>query len=78
MLILLPNGANYTCKNSHLFVPMFQFCFGHRVPFNQASYVLLSDSLKRNNHNHYVNISYEKLEICTFHSEYGKKKSSLS
>lgn len=70
MLILPRYEANYKCKYSHLFVQMFQFCFGHRVPFNQASYVLLSDSLKRNIHNHYVNI-YEKLENCTFHTELG-------
>lgn len=49
-------------ENSHLFVQMFQFCFGHRVPFNQASYVLLSDSLKKNIHNHYVNIIIWKVK----------------
>lgn len=73
MLILLPNGANYTCKYSYLFVQMFQFCFSHRVTFNQASYVLLSDSLKRSIHNHYVNMSYEKLGNCRFHTEFEKK-----
>lgn len=70
MLILLPNGANYTCKYSHHIVQMFQFCFGHRVPFNQASYVLLSYSLKRNIHNHSVNLSYKKFENYTFDTEF--------